>query len=264
MTRGAALLPARLARERSRQRLRYPVSSRASRTRWGPRSAVPTPRWSSLAASRWPGRRARTGWGRTGRPSRDRRRRSDGERPAATAGRRAACGDHQPVRIRDEGIDHLHLHADDRMEPSLLGGCGETDDPVEAPTIGDGERREAQLDGTRREVRRGGGAVEEGEVGVRVELGIGRRGHGANPGAWRDGGTAVAAAGVSNDRTDVLFSQSKSACNKSRAILVTEAMSTLAAGTRSLLPRILLLLLAGVLVLVVLPAVLAIAGGTAT
>jgi hypothetical protein len=41
-------------------------------------------------------------------------------------------------------------------------------------------------------------------------------------------------------------------------------MSTLAAGTRSLLPRILLLLLAGVLVLVVLPAVLAIAGGTAT
>jgi hypothetical protein len=41
-------------------------------------------------------------------------------------------------------------------------------------------------------------------------------------------------------------------------------MSTLAAGTRSLLPRILLLLLAGVLVLVVLPAILAIAGGTAT
>lgn len=56
----------------------------------------------------------------------------------------------------------------------------------------------------------------------------------------------------------------RSACNKPRAALVTQAMSTLAAGTRSLLPRILLLLLAGVLVLVVLPAVLAIAGGTAT
>jgi hypothetical protein len=41
-------------------------------------------------------------------------------------------------------------------------------------------------------------------------------------------------------------------------------MSTLVTGTRSLLPRILLLLLAGVLVLVVLPAILAIAGGTAT
>jgi hypothetical protein len=41
-------------------------------------------------------------------------------------------------------------------------------------------------------------------------------------------------------------------------------MSALASGTRSLLPRILLLLLAGALVLVVLPEILAIAGGTAT
>jgi hypothetical protein len=55
----------------------------------------------------------------------------------------------------------------------------------------------------------------------------------------------------------------ESACNKSPADLVTQAMSTLAAGTRSLLPRILLLLLAGVLVLFVLPAILALAGGAA-
>jgi hypothetical protein len=41
-------------------------------------------------------------------------------------------------------------------------------------------------------------------------------------------------------------------------------MSTLAAGPGSLLPRLLLLLFAGVLVLVVLPAILAVAGGTAT
>jgi hypothetical protein len=41
-------------------------------------------------------------------------------------------------------------------------------------------------------------------------------------------------------------------------------MSTLATGTRSLLPILLLLLLAGVLVFVVLPAVLTAAGGTAT
>jgi hypothetical protein len=86
----------------------------------------------------------------------------------------------------------------------------------------------------------------------------------AQPGREEDGDAAVAAAGVHNNRTDVLFGQLKSGCNKSRAALVTQAMSTLAAGTRSLLPRILLLLLAGVLVLVVLPAVLAIAGGTAT
>jgi hypothetical protein len=45
---------------------------------------------------------------------------------------------------------------------------------------------------------------------------------------------------------------------------VKEAMKTLTSGTRSLLPTLLLLLLVGVLVLVVLPAVLAAAGGTAT
>lgn len=42
------------------------------------------------------------------------------------------------------------------------------------------------------------------------------------------------------------------------------AMSTFAHGTRSLLPTLLLVLLASVLVLVVLPAVLLAAGGTAT
>jgi hypothetical protein len=54
-----------------------------------------------------------------------------------------------------------------------------------------------------------------------------------------------------------------SGCNKSRVLTVYMAMSTLATGTRSLLPTLLLLLLVGVLVLVVLPAVLAAAGGTA-
>ena len=41
-------------------------------------------------------------------------------------------------------------------------------------------------------------------------------------------------------------------------------MSTLAAGTRSLLPTLLLILGVGVLVLVVLPAILAVAGRAAT
>jgi hypothetical protein len=52
--------------------------------------------------------------------------------------------------------------------------------------------------------------------------------------------------------------------NKPRATTVTVAMSTLAAGTRSLLPALLLILVVGVLVLVVLPAILAVAGGAAT
>ena len=85
----------------------------------------------------------------------------------------------------------------------------------------------------------------------------------AQPERVEDGGTAVAAAGSTHNRTHVRFDQPESACNKSRANLVTQAMSTLAAGTRSLLPRILLLLLAGVLVLFVLPAILALAGGAA-
>jgi len=79
-----------------------------------------------------------------------------------------------------------------------------------------------------------------------------------------NGGAAVAAAGCHQDRTGVLFGQPASARNKARAVLVTRIVSTLAAGTRSLLPRLLLLLFAGALVLVVLPAILAIAGGTAT
>jgi hypothetical protein len=79
-----------------------------------------------------------------------------------------------------------------------------------------------------------------------------------------DGGAAIAAAGCLHDRTHVLSVKEPTRCNKARPAFVTQAMSTLAAGTRSLLPRLLLLLLAGVLVLVVLPAVLAIAGGTAT
>jgi hypothetical protein len=79
-----------------------------------------------------------------------------------------------------------------------------------------------------------------------------------------DGGAAVAAAGCSQTRTHVRSCQPQSACNKTVAIVVTQAMRTLAAGTRSLLPSLLLILLAGVLVLVVLPAVLAAAGGTAT
>lgn len=79
-----------------------------------------------------------------------------------------------------------------------------------------------------------------------------------------DGGAAVAAAERHQTRTPVLHGQPTSACNKTGAAVVTEPMSTLATGTRSLLPTLLLILLVGVLVLVVLPAVLAAAGGTAT
>jgi hypothetical protein len=78
-----------------------------------------------------------------------------------------------------------------------------------------------------------------------------------------DGDAAVAAAGHRQTRTCVLLCQVARARNKAGGSAVTDAMSTLAAGTRSLLPALLLVLLVSVLVLVVLPAVLAAAGGTA-
>jgi hypothetical protein len=102
-----------------------------------------------------------------------------------------------------------------------------------------------------------------------------------------DGGTAVAAAGAGN-MIEHAFDSSRpdgrrkapqkaprkapesraretpNRCNKTGVAAVTVAMSTLATRTRSLLPTLLLMLLAGVLVLVVLPAVLSAAGGTAT
>ncbi len=59
---------------------------------------------------------------------------------------RAARRDHEPVRVRDEGVDELHLHSDDRVEAGLLRGRGEPDDPVEALAIRDGETGEAELD----------------------------------------------------------------------------------------------------------------------
>lgn len=69
--------------------------------------------------------------------------------------------------------------------------------------------------------------------------------------------------GVHKTRTYVLFSQPASERNKTAAVVVSWTMSTLVAGTRFLLPRLLLVLFVGVLVLVVLPAVLAAAGGMA-
>ncbi len=197
VSRGAPLVPARFARLRRRHRLRYPAASRASSTRCGPRWAAPTPRWSSFVAARWPGRRARSGRGLAGMPA------ERPLRPGAVGGGRVtpvgrpAARDDEPVRVRDQRVGQLHLHPDHRVEARLLCRRREPDDPVEAPVIRDGKAREPQLHGPRDEVRGRRGAVEEGEVRVRVELRIGRRGHGTT--RWtalgRDGGAAVAAGG---------------------------------------------------------------------
>ena len=124
MTRGAALLPARLARERSRQRLAIPGVITGEQDEVGaalpcPDAALVLPDRLAVAREAVPDRL------RPNRQTVPGHRQGGNRRPAATAGHRAACRDHQPVRIRDEGIDQLHLYADDRMEPGLLGGRGE-------------------------------------------------------------------------------------------------------------------------------------------
>jgi len=87
-----------------------------------------------------------------------------------------------------------------------------------------------------------------------------------HPGAAEgDGGAAVAAAGQDQNRTGVRIRQIVRIRATKQARPASEgSMSTLLTGTRSLLPTLLLVAVVSVLVLVVLPAVLAAAGGTAT
>jgi hypothetical protein len=58
-------------------------------------------------------------------------------------------------------------------DPEGRGGLGEARGTVEAVVIGDREGREAEPLSLGDEVLGGGGAVEEGVRGVRVQLGIG-------------------------------------------------------------------------------------------
>ena len=135
--RGAALVPARLARETSRRGCGS--RSRRARAGRGADRAAPrrSPRWSSLPAARWPGSRARSGRGRAGRPSPDASAAPWRPGPAPRSGRqRAAPGTTMP-RVRDGGVEQLDLDADDRVEAGLLGRRREPDDAVQALAIGD-------------------------------------------------------------------------------------------------------------------------------
>jgi hypothetical protein len=101
---------------------------------------------------------------------------------------------------------------------------------------------------------------------VRVELGIGRRGHGTTRGtaSRRDGGAAVAAGGGRvNDRTPVLPTSRPATATNEPARTSTGTMHALAHGTRTFLPSLALVLLAVAFVFGALPALLAAAAGTA-
>ena len=93
-----------------------------------------------------------------------------GRRPASALTR---GGDDDSRRIGDGRVEQLDLDPDDRVEPRLLGGRDESDGPVEPLVVGDGEAGQAQLDGSLDELVRGRGAVEEREIRMAVELGVG-------------------------------------------------------------------------------------------
>ncbi len=87
--------------------------------------------------------------------------------------------------MRDRG-------AVDGAEAGLAAGVAVLDGAVEALVVGDGQGVHAQLGGAGGEGLGGGGAVEEGEVGVGVELGV-------------HGGGLVGGLLIVNDSTDVLI-----------------------------------------------------------
>ena len=68
------------------------------------------------------------------------------------------------------------------MDPGGLGRTDEADRAVEPGVIRDGQPGQAQLDGPIDQVVRRGRPVEEREVGVAMELGVGDLGH-ESPGA---------------------------------------------------------------------------------
>ena len=99
---------------------------------------------------------------------------ASGTRPVLTCDRSRP----RPATIRRSGArpDVRVISAPNIVgSPTAAGRLGEADDPVEAVVIGDGQRLEAQpggLGGQLLGVRR---AVEEREVGVAVQLGVGHR-----------------------------------------------------------------------------------------
>jgi hypothetical protein len=70
-------------------------------------------------------------------------------------------------------VHELDLDPHDRPQPRLLGRGRETDDAVEAPVVRDRQTGEPQFDGALDQLVRRRGAIEEREVSVAVELGVG-------------------------------------------------------------------------------------------
>ena len=92
--------------------------------------------------------------------------------PALTPGR-----DDDTGRIGDGGIEQLDLRPDDAVEADLLGRAHESDRAVQAVAVGDGQPGQPDRRGPLDQLVRWRGPIEEREIGVGVELGVGDGGH---------------------------------------------------------------------------------------
>ena len=113
------------------------------------------------------------GYGLTG--SRDRPAERDPlDRPAPAAPPdRSARRHHHPIRIAADRVAQLHLDPEDGPQPRVLVGGLAADDAVEALVVGHREPAQTELGRPLGQLVRRRGTVEEREVGVAVELGIG-------------------------------------------------------------------------------------------
>ena len=97
-----------------------------------------------------------------------------GARPTPPSSSATARRDHELFRIGDDGIAKLDLQTEDRRQTSLLIRSGGPDDAVQALMVGDRKPGQAQLDGSLRQLVGRRRPIQEREVRVAMELGIGR------------------------------------------------------------------------------------------
>jgi hypothetical protein len=90
-----------------------------------------------------------------------------------TAADAASSGDHELIRIGDDGIAQLDLRPEDDPEAGLFVGRRPTDDAVEPLVVRDAEPGKPQLERPIGELVRRRRTVEEREARVAMELGVG-------------------------------------------------------------------------------------------
>ena len=199
LKRGTPFVPAMLARETSRHRLRQPTCGAGEQDEMRAADPLADPAQvllDRLAMAGQPGaRRVAAGAGRPSVASgwRGRRdRRAIAPRPGGPAPARSARRDDDPGRVGDGRVEQLDLETDDRVEPGGLGRADETDRAVQAVVVRDGQPGQPQLDGPLDQVVGRRGPVEEREVGVAVEFGVRGRCHGSlRSGSRLTGGSPV-------------------------------------------------------------------------